>query len=93
MQFSMHLYKDDLDIALAGAKVTVQPRDTDKQGPRFNVTRATVLGRRKKGTRILKGRRRRQDSNQKRVAFQLGFDGCIGDWHGDLSERGKIHFA
>lgn len=88
MQFSMRLYKDDLDIALAGAKVTVQPRDTDRQGPRFNVTRATVLGRRKKGTRILKGRRR-QDSNQKRVAFQLGFDGCIGD----LSERRKIHFA
>lgn len=92
MQFSMRLYKDDLDIALAGAKVTVQPRDTDRQGPRFNVTRATVLGRGKKGTRILK-ERRTQDSNQKRVAFQLGFDGCIGDWHGDLSEQGKNHFG
>lgn len=50
------------------------------------------MGRGKKGTRVLK-ERRRQDSNQKRVAFQLGFDGCIGDWHGDLSEPGKIHFG
>lgn len=70
----------------------LQRRDTDRQGPRFNVTRATVLGRGKKRTRVLK-ERRRQDSNQKRVAFQLGFDGCIGDWHGDLSEPGKIHFG
>lgn len=38
------------------------------------MTRATVLGRGKKGTRVLK-ERRRQDSNQKRVAC-----GALGRW-------------